>query len=110
MELKKVKWEVMKTWIATRVTELLGAEDEVLVGYIYEQLEGKQVLPSPSVCSYALQIHSKRLCCSCFAMLVCACQAALAATLCQDPCLTCVLEELLKEWQKESAVNCSERT
>jgi len=41
--LKKIKWEVMKTWIATRVTELLGVEDEVLIGYIYEQLEGQDV-------------------------------------------------------------------
>jgi hypothetical protein len=41
--LKKIKWEVMKAWIATRVTELLGVEDEVLIGYIYEQLEGHDV-------------------------------------------------------------------
>ena len=70
MDLKKVKWEVMKTWIATRVTELLGAEDEVLVGYIYEQLEGKQVLPSPSFCSYVLQVQSKHICGICVAVLV----------------------------------------
>lgn len=43
VDLKKVNWEVMKTWIATRVTELLGAEDEVLIGYVYEQLEHKDV-------------------------------------------------------------------
>lgn len=43
VDLKKVNWEVMKTWIATRVTELLGVEDEVLVGYVYEQLEDKEV-------------------------------------------------------------------
>lgn len=39
----KVNWEVMKPWIAKRVTELLGIEDEVLIAYIYEQLEGKKV-------------------------------------------------------------------
>ena len=43
VDLKKVNWEVMKTWIAQRVTELLGVEDEVLVGYVYEQLENKDV-------------------------------------------------------------------
>lgn len=43
VDLKRVKLEVMKAWIATRVSELLGVEDEVLVGYIYEQLEGKAV-------------------------------------------------------------------
>ena len=41
--LKAVNWEVMKSWIAKRVTELLGLEDEVVIGYIYEQLEGKDV-------------------------------------------------------------------
>ena len=43
VDFQKVNWEVMKSWIATRVTELLGVEDEVLVGYIYEQLEGQKV-------------------------------------------------------------------
>ncbi len=43
IELKKVNWEVMKTWIATRVNELLGVEDEVLVAYIYEQFADKTV-------------------------------------------------------------------
>ena len=60
VDLKKVNWEVMKTWIASRVTELLGVEDEVLVGYVYEQLEHKTVsvitrisgnLATPSACS-----------------------------------------------------------
>lgn len=43
IDLKKVNWEVMKTWIASRITDLLGVEDEVLVGYVYEQLEHKTV-------------------------------------------------------------------
>lgn len=47
IELKKVNWEVMKTWIAQRVTELLTVEDEVLVGYVIEQLEGKDVSFNP---------------------------------------------------------------
>ena len=33
----------MKTWIAKRVTELLGLEDEVVIGYIYEQFEAGEV-------------------------------------------------------------------
>lgn len=43
VNMKAVNWEVMKTWIAKRVTELLGIEDEVVIGYIYEQLEIKEV-------------------------------------------------------------------
>lgn len=35
--------QVMKVWIAQRVTELLGIEDDVLIAYIYEQLEGHKV-------------------------------------------------------------------
>ena len=43
LDLRHVNWEAMKGWIAKRVTELLGVEDEVLIAYIFEQLEGKQV-------------------------------------------------------------------
>ena len=44
VDLKVIKWEAVKPWIAQRTTELLGMEDEVLISYIFEQLEGKQVL------------------------------------------------------------------
>lgn len=37
----KVKMDVMKPWIAKRVTELIGFEDEVLINFIYGLLEGK---------------------------------------------------------------------
>lgn len=44
VDLTKVSWDVMKPWIAKRITELLGGfEDDVLIGYAYEQLEGKKV-------------------------------------------------------------------
>lgn len=43
VDLTRVNWEVMKVWIAQRVTELLGMEDDVLIGYVYEQLEGHKV-------------------------------------------------------------------
>ena len=43
VDFNKVNWEVMKGWIAKRVTELLGLEDEVVIGYVFEQLENKQV-------------------------------------------------------------------
>lgn len=33
--------EVMHPWIAKRVTDLLGFEDEVLINFIYGLLEGK---------------------------------------------------------------------
>lgn len=37
----KVKMDVMKPWIAKRVTELIGFEDEVLINFIYGLLEGE---------------------------------------------------------------------
>ena len=43
VDLKKVNWEVMKGWVAKRITELLGLEDEVVIGYVLEQLENKAV-------------------------------------------------------------------
>ena len=39
--MSKVNMDVMKPWIATRVTQLLGFEDEVLINFIYELLGGK---------------------------------------------------------------------
>ncbi|CAN4093315.1 unnamed protein product [Withania somnifera] len=39
----KVKMDVMKPWIAKRVTELIGFEDEVLINFIYSLLERKVV-------------------------------------------------------------------
>ena len=35
----KVNMEVMRPWIAQRITELLGIEDEIAVEYVYAQLE-----------------------------------------------------------------------
>ncbi|KAA8543831.1 hypothetical protein F0562_021992 [Nyssa sinensis] len=35
--------DVMRPWIASRVTELLGFEDEVLINFIYGLLDGKEV-------------------------------------------------------------------
>ncbi|CAI9759161.1 unnamed protein product [Fraxinus pennsylvanica] len=43
VDMAKVKMDVMKPWIAKRVTELIGFEDEVLINFIYGLLEGKEV-------------------------------------------------------------------
>ncbi|KAF6143224.1 hypothetical protein GIB67_038065 [Kingdonia uniflora] len=43
VDMGKVKMDVLKPWIATRVTELLGFEDEVLINFIYGLLDGKVV-------------------------------------------------------------------
>ncbi|XP_059288376.1 uncharacterized protein LOC132041683 isoform X1 [Lycium ferocissimum] len=43
VDMTKVKMDVMKPWIAKRVTELIGFEDEVLINFIYSLLERKLV-------------------------------------------------------------------
>ncbi|GAB4860110.1 hypothetical protein Ancab_011588 [Ancistrocladus abbreviatus] len=43
VDITKVKMDVIKPWIAKRVTELLGFEDEVLINFIYGLLEGKEI-------------------------------------------------------------------
>ena len=47
VDVSKVNWEIMKEWTAQRVSQLLGMEDEVLIGYIHEQIGAdKKVIAS----------------------------------------------------------------
>merc|ERR1712227_428170 len=43
IDMKKVKLDVLKPWLTERVTQILGMEDDVLVEFIFNQLE----LPNP---------------------------------------------------------------
>ncbi|XP_072959218.1 uncharacterized protein [Typha angustifolia] len=43
VDMSKVKMDVIRPWIATRATELLGFEDEVLINFVYGLLDGKEV-------------------------------------------------------------------
>jgi len=52
VDMKKVKFDVIKPWISQKITALLGFEDEVLIGYIFSLLEEKQN-PDPK----ALQVN-----------------------------------------------------
>lgn len=69
VDVTKVNWEIMKEWSAQRVTQLLGMEDEVLIGYIHEQLgTDKKVSQAPRDTFKALPICSSHLQpCSCCA-------------------------------------------
>jgi len=42
VDMKKVKLEVIKPWIGEKISQLLGFEDEVLIGYVFGLLEEKQ--------------------------------------------------------------------
>ncbi len=39
--MKKVNLEIIKPWITKKITDLLGFEDEVLIGYVFGLLEEK---------------------------------------------------------------------
>ncbi len=41
VDIRKVKLDVLKPWITQRVAELLGMEDDVVVEFIFNQLEAK---------------------------------------------------------------------
>jgi serine/arginine repetitive matrix protein 1 len=43
--LLQVNWTVMKEWVAKRVTELLGIEEEVLISMIHNHLIDQVGLP-----------------------------------------------------------------
>lgn len=41
VDMTKVNLEVIKPWITQRVTEILGFEDDVVIEFIFNQLEEK---------------------------------------------------------------------
>ena len=47
--MKKVKLDVIKPWITTRITNLLGFEDEVVIDFAFGLLEEKVWLRACSV-------------------------------------------------------------
>lgn len=56
----KVNLEVIKPWITQRVTEILGFEDDVVIEFVFNQLEEKvNFIGSalPVVCSNMLDLY-----------------------------------------------------
>ena len=39
----KVKAEVIKPWVTERITEILGMDDDVVVDYVFNQLDAEKV-------------------------------------------------------------------
>lgn len=39
VDMSKVNADTLKPWIAKRITELLGIEDDVIVEFVYNQLD-----------------------------------------------------------------------
>lgn len=41
--MSKVKLDAIKPWICKKITEVLGMDDDVVVEFVYNQLEGDKV-------------------------------------------------------------------
>jgi serine/arginine repetitive matrix protein 1 len=41
VNLAKVKLEILKPWISQRITQLLGLEDDIVIGLVFNVLEDK---------------------------------------------------------------------
>merc|ERR1719380_424702 len=56
VDMNKVSMEIMSPWIANRITELLGVEDDIVVDYCMTQLEdGKEKPIDPKMLQLNLQ-------------------------------------------------------
>jgi PWI domain len=42
--MQKVKIDVLKPWITQRITDLLGMEDDVVVEFVFNQLDDDKVV------------------------------------------------------------------
>ncbi|KAF0990852.1 hypothetical protein HZS_1085 [Henneguya salminicola] len=52
VNMQNVILDTMKTWIAARISQFLGFEDELVIDYVYEMLENEK-FPNPQ----KMQIH-----------------------------------------------------
>ncbi|KAL1452726.1 hypothetical protein WDU94_006930 [Cyamophila willieti] len=46
VDMSKVKLDILKPWITQKITQLLGMEDDVVVAFVYNQLEAEK-FPDP---------------------------------------------------------------
>lgn len=53
----KVNLEVIKPWITQRVTEILGFEDDVVIEFIFNQLEEKVMSLIVFICCFLQNCH-----------------------------------------------------
>jgi len=42
--MSKIKLDSIKPWISKRISEMLGMEDDVIVEFVINQLEGEKVI------------------------------------------------------------------
>jgi hypothetical protein len=59
VDLKKVKFDLIKSWIAKRIGELLGFEDDVVINFVISSLEAEVMrnLHSHSLLTFLVRLH-----------------------------------------------------
>lgn len=58
IDISKIKLDIIKPWVTDRITEMLGVDDDVVVDYVFNQLESEKVsLPK------TINLHEKHCCC-----------------------------------------------
>lgn len=55
--MKKVELEVMKPFITSKLNSLMPIEDEVIIEYVFSQLEQSQVTPNSDLISHILALN-----------------------------------------------------
>ncbi len=45
VNIEKVNLDVLKPWITNKLNEILGMEDDVVIEYVFNQLEEKNISP-----------------------------------------------------------------
>lgn len=43
VDMTKVRLEVIKPWVTEKITTILGIEDDVVIEYVFNQLEAEKV-------------------------------------------------------------------
>ena len=57
VDMSKVNADSLKPWIASRITELLGMEDDVVVEFVYNQLDARVRL----ICLVSFELYLKHM-------------------------------------------------
>lgn len=56
VDIEKVNIDLMKKWIANKITTILGDEDDIVVETCYNLIEQNQFVRDDSLCTYALEL------------------------------------------------------
>lgn len=58
--MQKVNLNIIKPWITLKLNEILGMEDDVLVEYVFTQLEDRDINPKKIQINLAGFLNAKR--------------------------------------------------